>query len=214
MNGFGNWRPVFSWQTVAGMRDNGFMPVDAKQGRSRVPGKEDFTKHLIRFRPAGEVVTTRRIGGLYPEVVVVNSHDGTSAYKVMAGLLRMVCLNGMIVADRERKRHDYRARELLADLRAMGKPAPATVRDAAWHEAHGYALHNGHWIAEILLRSQLAHEEGIERDREIRRQQALELACLTYGPQPGCPSGQPARVAAAPFADIAVDDLQLAEAAD
>ena len=88
-------------EIVAGMRDNGFMPVDAKQGRSRVPGKADFTKHLIRFRPAGEIVTARKIGGLYPEVVVVNSHDGTSAYKVMAGLLRMVCLNGMIVADRE-----------------------------------------------------------------------------------------------------------------
>jgi hypothetical protein len=88
-------------EIVAGMRDNGFLPVDAKQGGSRIAGKEDFTKHLIRFRPAGEVVTARRIGGLYPEVVVVNSHDGTSAYKVMAGLLRMVCLNGMIVADRE-----------------------------------------------------------------------------------------------------------------
>lgn len=87
--------------------------------------------------------------------------------------------------------------------RAMGKPAPAIVGDAAWHEAHGYALHNGHWIAEILLRSLLDHQEWIERDREIRRQQALERVCLTYGPQP-----------AAAFADTAVDDLHLAEGAD
>lgn len=88
-------------EIIDGMRSNGFLPVFAKQGGSRVPGKEDFTKHLIRFMPAGEPVVARQIGGIYPEVVVVNSHDGTSAYKVMAGLLRLVCLNGMVVADRE-----------------------------------------------------------------------------------------------------------------
>ena len=32
---------------------------------------------------------------------MVNSHDGTSAYHLMAGMFRMVCLNGMVVADRE-----------------------------------------------------------------------------------------------------------------
>jgi hypothetical protein len=86
---------------VAGMRREGFEPVMAKQGGSRIAGKAEFTKHLIRFRPAGTEPVAREIGGLYPEVVVVNSHDGTSAYKVMAGLMRLVCLNGMMVSDRE-----------------------------------------------------------------------------------------------------------------
>ena len=88
-------------EIVDGMRANGFEPVFAKQGNSRVEGKADFTKHLIRFRHQGEDAITRKIGGVYPEVVVVNSHDGTSAYKVMAGLMRLVCLNGMVVSDRE-----------------------------------------------------------------------------------------------------------------
>jgi hypothetical protein len=88
-------------EVVDGMRANGFEPVFAKQGNSRVEGKADFTKHLIRFRHQGEDIATRRIDGIYPEVVVVNSHDGTSAYKVMAGLMRLVCLNGMVVADRD-----------------------------------------------------------------------------------------------------------------
>jgi hypothetical protein len=56
---------------------------------------------MVRFRQAGETAVARRIGGLYPEVVLVNSHDGTSRYKVMAGLLRLVCLNGMLVSDKE-----------------------------------------------------------------------------------------------------------------
>jgi hypothetical protein len=88
-------------EVVDGMRSNGFEPVFAKQGNSRVEGKADYTKHLIRFRHQGEESGTRNIGGIYPEVVVVNSHDGTSAYKVMAGLMRLVCLNGMVVADRD-----------------------------------------------------------------------------------------------------------------
>jgi hypothetical protein len=35
------------------------------------------------------------------EVVLINSHDGTSAYKLIAGLYRLVCSNGMMVSDGE-----------------------------------------------------------------------------------------------------------------
>jgi hypothetical protein len=87
-------------EIVEGMRENGFLPFFAKQGKSRVPGKAEFTKHLIRFRHAG-AEGSLTVGGVYPEVVLVNSHDGTSAYKAMAGLFRVVCLNGMIAGDRE-----------------------------------------------------------------------------------------------------------------
>ena len=88
-------------EIVDGMRANGFEPVFAKQGNSRIEGKADFTKHLVRFRHQGGQVAARAVGDVHPEVVVVNSHDGTSAYKVMAGLMRLVCLNGMMVSDRE-----------------------------------------------------------------------------------------------------------------
>jgi hypothetical protein len=88
-------------EIVDGMRANGFQPVSAKQGTSRIEGKEAFTKHLIRFRYQGETKVARSVGEVFPEIVVVNSHDGTSAYNVMAGLMRLVCLNGMLVSDRE-----------------------------------------------------------------------------------------------------------------
>lgn len=41
------------------------------------------------------------IGGVYPEVALLNSHDGTTKYKLMAGVMRMICLNGLLVADRQ-----------------------------------------------------------------------------------------------------------------
>lgn len=88
-------------EVIAGLRANGFVPMSAKQGSSRIPGKAEFTKHLIRFRHAGQAAGPRKVGDTYPEIVLVNSHDGTSAYKVMAGLFRWRCLNGLVVADRD-----------------------------------------------------------------------------------------------------------------
>lgn len=86
---------------IDGLRANGFEPTFAKQGRSRIKGKAEFTKHLLRFRYRGGERTGRKVGDVFPEVVLLNSHDGTSAYQLMAGIFRFVCLNGMVVADRD-----------------------------------------------------------------------------------------------------------------
>src|SRR6266403_2854016 len=73
-------------QVVDAMRDNGFMPVRAGQSRSRIPGKAEFTKHLLRFRHVDYMDTSGRVvGDEIPEIVLMNSHDGTSAYKLNAG---------------------------------------------------------------------------------------------------------------------------------
>ena len=77
----------------------GFKLFSPTQSRTRIVGKGDFTKHLLRFRRAdvGPLV----IGDVIPEVVLINSHDGTSAYKLIAGLYRLLCSNGMMVSDAE-----------------------------------------------------------------------------------------------------------------
>ena len=33
------------------------------------------------------------------EVILINSHDGASSYQMMAGMLRFVCCNGLVVGD-------------------------------------------------------------------------------------------------------------------
>jgi hypothetical protein len=88
-------------QVVEKMRTEGFVPVAATQSRTRIAGKSDFTKHLIRFRDIrhGDTPAIRTLGEVYPELVLTNSHDGASAYKLDAGLFRLVCLNGMVVSD-------------------------------------------------------------------------------------------------------------------
>ena len=80
---------------LAGLRREGFEVTRVSQGRSRIPGKAEFTKHMIRLRRADDT-GVRVLGMTFPEVVLRNAHDGTSAYKLDAGLMRLVCLNGMV----------------------------------------------------------------------------------------------------------------------
>jgi hypothetical protein len=90
---------------IQGMMRAGFQPFSASQSRTRIEGKKEFTKHMIRFRhmsATGTVPTELlKVGDVIPEVVLINSHDGTSAYKLIAGLYRLVCSNGLMVSDSE-----------------------------------------------------------------------------------------------------------------
>jgi len=87
-------------QIVDKMRGEGFQPVAATQSRTRIEGKSEFTKHMIRFRDMrnGDAPAIRALGTIFPEVVLTNSHDGASAYKIDAGLFRLICTNGMVVS--------------------------------------------------------------------------------------------------------------------
>lgn len=87
-------------QIVERMRSEGFAPVAVCQSSTRIEGKQDFTKHMIRFRDIrnGDAPAIRTLGTIFPELVLTNSHDGASAYKLDAGLFRLVCTNGMVVS--------------------------------------------------------------------------------------------------------------------
>lgn len=74
-------------------KDYGVFAVN--QGGSRDEEKRGFTKHMLRLRPLSQ---TLQVGGTHNELVLVNAHDGTSAYRLMAGVFRLVCSNGLIVA--------------------------------------------------------------------------------------------------------------------
>ena len=82
---------------IDGMRNAGFFPVKAMQSRTRIEGKQNFTKHLIRFRSSDQAAIT--VGDSLLETVLINSHDGTSAYDLSMGVFRLVCSNGMVVGD-------------------------------------------------------------------------------------------------------------------
>jgi hypothetical protein len=90
-------------EILAGMRQQGFVPVQAGQGATRVPGKADFTKHIIRFRHPDLTAQYDATMGReeIPEIVLRNGHDGTAAYDIFAGIFRMICMNGCVAASQD-----------------------------------------------------------------------------------------------------------------
>lgn len=81
---------------VEEVRSRGLVPVFAGQTLSRNQDNRPFAKHLIRFRPQYAPTV---VGQTVPEVVLMNSHDGSSGFKLWLGLFRMVCCNGLIISD-------------------------------------------------------------------------------------------------------------------
>ena len=83
------------------LRKEGFQPFMVAQGASRIEGKAEFTKHLIRMRFVGSQQSadglTERPQPEAHEVILINSHDGASSYRLLSGILRFVCLNGLVV---------------------------------------------------------------------------------------------------------------------
>ncbi|HEX2679585.1 MAG TPA: DUF932 domain-containing protein [Polyangiales bacterium] len=80
-------------EVLRGLAAEGFRPFFAVQGKCRVEGKENFTKHMLRFRHESAIA---RSGADVNEVILINSHDGTSSYQMLAGCFRFVCANGLI----------------------------------------------------------------------------------------------------------------------
>ncbi|MCU6262729.1 DUF945 domain-containing protein, partial [Escherichia coli] len=67
------WIPTIT--VLESLQREGFQPFFACQTRVRDPGRRGYTKHMLRLRRAGEIN-----GEHVPEIILLNSHDGTSSY--------------------------------------------------------------------------------------------------------------------------------------
>jgi hypothetical protein len=82
-------------QVIDGLRNEGFQPFEVRQTNCRDLAKREFTKHMVRLRHPDAIASQ----GEVPELVLINSHDGTSSYQLLAGFFRFVCSNGLIAGD-------------------------------------------------------------------------------------------------------------------
>lgn len=73
------------------LRKEGFQPFYACQTRVRNEEKRGHTKHMLRLRREKNIVGTE-----VPEIILLNSHDGSSSYQMIPGMFRFVCCNGMV----------------------------------------------------------------------------------------------------------------------
>ncbi|EKA5400743.1 DUF932 domain-containing protein [Cronobacter sakazakii] len=73
------------------LQREGFEPFFACQTKVRDQSKREHTKHMLRLRRAGQLN-----GHQVPEIILLNSHDGSSSYQMLPGLFRGVCTNGLV----------------------------------------------------------------------------------------------------------------------
>ncbi|CAI07494.1 conserved hypothetical plasmid protein [Aromatoleum aromaticum EbN1] len=79
---------------LAELRREGFEPFMVCQTRVRQEDRREYTKHMLRLRHASQIN-----GAEANEVILLNSHDGTSSYQMLAGMFRFVCQNGLVCGD-------------------------------------------------------------------------------------------------------------------
>ena len=81
-------------QILEGLRKEGFQPFYAAQSRVRDEGNKEHTKHMLRLRHASQIEAAEA-----NEIILLNSHNGTSSYQMLSGVFRFVCANGMVCGE-------------------------------------------------------------------------------------------------------------------
>ena len=79
----------------------GWQPVQAAQRRGRAGKTSMFSKHMIKFQNPNLIIKGNDGDDVFPQIILTNSHDGTQSFKFMMGLYRLVCSNGLVIADEE-----------------------------------------------------------------------------------------------------------------
>lgn len=82
-----------------GLQREGFKVMQAVQTRTRIADNREFTKHMLRLRHRDVLDRPLVAGQEIPEIVLVNSRDGTSAYKITGDIFRLICSNSMVIGD-------------------------------------------------------------------------------------------------------------------
>lgn len=73
------------------LREEGFQPFFSCQRHVRDLSRREYSKHMLRLRREGQIN-----GKEVPEIILLNSHDGSSSYQMVPGLFRFVCTNGLV----------------------------------------------------------------------------------------------------------------------
>ena len=78
----------------------GWKPVQAAQRKGR--GQSTiFSKHMIAFQNPELKIKGKDGDDSFPRIIMTNSHDGMQAFKFSVGIFRLVCSNGLVVADEQ-----------------------------------------------------------------------------------------------------------------
>jgi hypothetical protein len=82
----------------------GWFPVTAMQRRTK-PRKDGTptirSKHMVSFQNPNIMIKGKNGDDSYVRIILTTSHDGLSSFQFRVGIYRLVCSNGLVVADEE-----------------------------------------------------------------------------------------------------------------
>jgi hypothetical protein len=91
------YTPVTTQNLIDTLTAKGYVQTSLVKTKVRGATKEGFQKHMVRLAHADLNLKLTNVGDSRPEIVLVNSYDGSSSLKILLGIFRLVCSNGMVV---------------------------------------------------------------------------------------------------------------------
>jgi hypothetical protein len=119
-------------RVIEDMNKLGWFVTEAKEVKSRKDGRIGFQKHLLIFRNENIIIEGENGDTVIPQIFISNSHDGSSCFEFRAGIFRMICENGLVVATKEfekmKIRHmGYTFEQVQEVMNSMLEQLPLTV---------------------------------------------------------------------------------------
>jgi hypothetical protein len=117
---------------VDDMEALGWFPYSVKTVRSRTKNAAT-KKHLVQFFNPDIVINNEKgEADMYPQLLLINSHDGSTAVKFEMGVFRLVCSNGLVIKSQDfggfKMRHmGYSFEDLRVYINQLVETLPTVV---------------------------------------------------------------------------------------
>jgi len=89
------YQHVPTTDVLSALMREGFKIHGLTAANPRQKDRVGFQKHLLRLRRPSDNWDKKRA----PELLLINSHDGSCSYQLMGGIIEFVCSNGLILGD-------------------------------------------------------------------------------------------------------------------
>ncbi|MFT4269629.1 MAG: DUF932 domain-containing protein [Pantoea sp.] len=168
---------------VEGLRREGWFPFFAVQSVPRDGSRHGHAKHMLRLRRDDGIGKPEAA-----EVIIVNSHDGTSSYQMFAGMLRFVCTNSLVAGERfEDVRVPHKGNiqhDIIEGVYTVAEDFPRLIDASASMKEIQLGEDERRVLAEASLVARYGEEESPVRPDQIiqprRREDAGRSLWMTY----------------------------------
>lgn len=89
---------VSTIDTIKPLIEAGWMVTGASQRSTRLDGRDPrYTRHMLNLAPPNADKVLVKVGDVRPELTLINAHDGQARFVGYLGMVRLACLNGLVV---------------------------------------------------------------------------------------------------------------------